>query len=57
MRKNEAKTDLDLFLYIQDNKNYVKPWEVKKTNNKFVQKILNKSSKSQTRNSGYPDLN
>ena len=44
-RKNEAKTDIDLFNYIKDNRVYSKKWTVQKQNNKYIQGILDKTSK------------
>jgi len=55
-RKNEAKTDIDLFNYIKDNRVYSKKWTVQKQSNKYIQEILDKTSKKGTGNKGYPDL-
>jgi len=54
-RKNEAKKDIDLFNFLTSNK-YSKPWEVKKTTNKYIQEILDSSSKADTGKRGEPDL-
>jgi type I restriction enzyme M protein len=55
-RKNEAKTDIDLFNYIRENRFYSKNWTVQKQGNKYIQEILDKTSKKGTGNQGYPDL-
>lgn len=55
-RKNEAKTDIELFNYLKDNRVYSKNWTVQKQSNKHIQKILDKTSKKGTGNQGYPDL-
>ncbi|MFH1551756.1 MAG: N-6 DNA methylase [bacterium] len=55
-RKNEAKTDIDLFNFIRENRIYSKNWTVQKQKNKFIQEILDKSSKKGTGGHGYPDL-
>ena len=55
-QKNEAKKDLDLFLFLRDHKKYVNSWDVKKTTNGFVQEVLDKASKERTGNRGEPDL-
>lgn len=55
-RKNEAKKDINLFNFLEDNRKFSKEWEVKKQSNKYIQSILDKSSKKQTGNNGYPDL-
>ncbi len=55
-RKNEAKTDLDLYNFIKDNRNYSEKWMIKKTSNTFVQECLDVSSKSGKGFRGEPDL-
>lgn len=55
-RKNEAKTDIDLFNYIKENRIYSKKWVPQKQGNKYIQEILDKTSKKGTGNQGYPDL-
>jgi len=55
-RKNEAKKEINLFKFIENNRCFSKEWDVKKQNNKYIQTILDKSSKKQTGNKGYPDL-
>lgn len=57
MIKNEAKTDIDLFNYLTNNKEFLKSWIPKKTKNKYIQEVLSKATKSQTEdNRGEPDL-
>ncbi|MCK4983645.1 MAG: N-6 DNA methylase [Victivallaceae bacterium] len=55
-RKNEAKTDIDLFNFIKEKRIYNKTWTVKKQSNKYIQELLDKTSKKGTGNLGYPDL-
>jgi type I restriction enzyme M protein len=55
-RKNEAKTDLDLFNYIREKRHYVKKWDIRKTDNHFIQDRLGISSKSGKGFRGEPDL-
>lgn len=55
-RKNEAKTDIDLFNFISNNKRYSKKWETKKTSNPYIQTVLDNSSKSGSRHRGEPNL-
>lgn len=55
--KNEAKTDIDLFNYLTNNKIFSKFWIPKKTKNKYVQEAFSKATKSETENNrGEPDL-
>lgn len=56
IRKNEAKTDIDLFNFIKENKLYSNAWQVQKQDNKYIQEVLDKTSKKDTGNHGYPDL-
>jgi len=56
LRKNEAKTDINLFNFIKENRLYNKNWTVKKQDNKYIQEILDKTSKKGTGKHGYPDL-
>jgi predicted RNA methylase len=57
MVKNEAKTDIELFNYLTNNKEFSKSWIPKKTNNKHIQEVLSKATKSETEeNRGEPDL-
>ena len=55
-RKNEAKTDIDLFNFIRENRVYCNTWETQKTANSSIQSILDKSSKTGTGGKGSPDL-
>jgi hypothetical protein len=56
IRKNEAKTDLDLYTFLTNKRTYRENWLVKKTSNQFVQECLDISSKSGKGNRGEPDL-
>ena len=56
LRKNEAKTDINLFNFINNNRRYANNWNVKKQDNKYIQEILDKTSKKETGKHGYPDL-
>ena len=56
IRKNEAKTDINLFNFIKENRQYSNAWNVQKQDNKYIQEILDKTSKKGTGNQGYPDL-
>ena len=47
-RKNEAKTDISLFNYIKENRNYSNEWHVQKQDNKHIQEVLDKTSKKGT---------
>ena len=55
-RKNEAKTDIDLYNYLSQERSYSHEWETKKTSNKYVQEVLDNSSKSGSGYRGEPDL-
>jgi hypothetical protein len=55
-RKNEAKTDIDLFNFIKENRLYTNEWSVKKQDNQYIQEILDKTSKKDTGKNGYPDF-
>src|SRR3989344_8119439 len=55
-RKNEAKKDIFLYNHIKDQKKYKHSWDIKKTDNKIIQSILDKASKKKTGNRGEPDL-
>lgn len=55
-RKNEAKTDIVLFNFIKENRIYSKEWSVQKQGNKYIQEVLDKTSKKGTGGYGYPDL-
>lgn len=56
IRKNEAKTDLDLYTFLKDKRSYSETWMIKKTSNNFVQECLDVSSKSGKGFRGEPDL-
>ena len=57
MIKNEAKTDIDLFNYLTNSKEFLKSWVPKKTENKHIQEVLSKATKADTeKNRGEPDL-
>lgn len=56
IRKNEAVTDITLFNYLKDIKEYSENWTVKKTSNVAIQECLDKSSKKIVENRGEPDL-
>jgi hypothetical protein len=56
IRKNETKTDISLFNFIKENRQYSKNWNVQKQDNQYIQEILDKTSKKGTGNQGYPDL-
>lgn len=55
-RKNESKTDIDLFNFLSNSRKYYNSWETKKTVNNYVQTILDTSSKAGTGFRGEPDL-
>ena len=55
-RKNEAKSDINLFNFIKENKVYSNIWSVQKQENKYIQEVLDKTSKNETGKNGYPDL-
>ncbi len=55
-RKNEARTDINLFNFITENKIYNNKWTVRKQDNEYIQEILDKTSKKETGNHGFPDL-
>jgi len=56
MAKNEAKTDIELFNYLTNKKNFTKEWLPQKTENVNIQEVLSKASKSEKENLGKPDL-
>ncbi|MBS9779319.1 MAG: N-6 DNA methylase [Moraxellaceae bacterium] len=55
-RQNEAKTDINLFNFIKNNRVYAETWTVQKQDNPYIQEILDKTSKKGTGKQGYPDL-
>ena len=56
LRKNEAKSDIELFNFIKENRAYSENWTVQKQANKYIQEVLDKTSKKETGKHGYPDL-
>ncbi len=56
MAKNEAKTDIELFNYLTNEKNFTKEWIPQKSENSNIQAVLSKASKSEKGNLGKPDL-
>ena len=55
MPHNETQTQIEVFNYLTD-KNFIKKWVSKKTENDHIQNILSKASKSNKQNRGEPDL-
>jgi len=55
-RKNEAKTDINVFNYLSNEKKFSKVWGTKKVKNKAITECLSKASKSGKLNRGEPDL-
>jgi len=57
MAKNEAQTDIDLFNYLTNDKDFSGEWKTKKIKNAHVVDILSTATKSDTgKNRGEPDL-
>ena len=56
IKKNEAKTDIDVFNFLTNQKKFSKRWNTKKINNTFIEECLSKASKSGKENRGEPDL-
>lgn len=56
VKKNEKQIDFDLLTFIKTNRNFSCNWEFQKTNNTFIQEILDKTSKNCQGNKGFPDL-
>lgn len=57
MPKNEAKTDIDLFNFLTNSKEFYGNWIPKKTTNTQIQEVLSKATKSDSgKNRGEPDL-
>jgi len=56
LRKNETKTDINLFNFIKENRLYTNSWNVQKQDNEYIQEILDRTSKKETGKHGYPDL-
>lgn len=55
-RKNESQVDIDVFNYLTQSREYSGQWETKKTHDRYVQEVLDVSSKKLTGNRGEPDL-
>lgn len=55
-RKNEAQVDINLFNYLTKDRSFSKEWITKKTLHKYVQEVLDITSKKKTGNKGEPDL-
>ena len=55
-RKNESQVDIDLFNYLTNLKKYSVSWKTKKTQDKYIQQVLDTSSKRLTGERGEPDL-
>ena len=55
-RKNESQVDIDLFTFLSTTKRFDKKWTSKKVSNKYIQNILDHSSKASTGKRGEPDL-
>ncbi len=55
-RKNEAQLDIELFNYIALNKSFANKWTTKKTENNYVQAVLDIASKKNSGQRGEPDL-
>lgn len=55
-RKNESQVDIDLFNYLTNFKKYSMSWKTRKTKDKYIQEVLDKSSKRLTGERGEPDL-
>ena len=57
MAKNEAQTDIDLFNYLTNDKNFSEKWRTKKVGNSHIVEVLSTATKSGTgENRGEPDL-
>lgn len=53
--KNEAQADIQLYNFLM-SKGFSKKWVAKKSSNKHVQECLDRSSKKENGNKGYPDF-
>ena len=49
MIKNEAKTDIDLFNYLTNSKEFLKSWVPKKIETNHIQEVLSKATKADTK--------
>lgn len=56
MSKNEAEKDFMLLTFLNEKRKYSCNWNLKKTNNSYIQQILNSTSKRNTGYRGEPDL-
>lgn len=57
MANNEAQTDIELFNYLTNDKNFAKQWKTKKVTNSDIVEVLKTATKSGTgKNRGEPDL-
>lgn len=57
MVKNEAQTDIDLFNYLTNDKEFSKKWKTKEIENPYIVDVLSTATKSDTgKNKGAPDL-
>ncbi len=54
--KNEARTDIDVFNFLTNERVFAEKWNTKKINNTHVIECLSKASKSGKENRGEPDL-
>lgn len=45
-----------MFTFINTNKQYSQKWQPRKTDNQYIQGVLDKTSKNRKENKGYPDL-
>ncbi len=55
-RKNEANTDIKVFNFLSNERNFSEKWNVKKVKNKAITECLSEASKSGKQNRGEPDL-
>jgi type I restriction-modification system DNA methylase subunit len=53
--KNEAQADIHLFNHLKE-KGFSKKWVAQKTTNKHIRECLDKASKKENGNKGYPDF-
>ncbi|MDD4877430.1 MAG: N-6 DNA methylase [Candidatus Nanoarchaeia archaeon] len=56
IRKNESQKDILLFNYLKDKRSFQEKWNTKKTTNKFIQPVLDTSSKKKNGQRGEPDF-
>jgi type I restriction enzyme M protein len=55
-RKNEAQSDIELYNFLASTKRFCNKWTAKKTENIYVQEVLDISSKKNSGQRGEPDL-